>query len=615
MSKTLVVFFLFSMQLVTAQDSTRIYIGLDSVLKILSPTKLSSDFTIKDFDTSLVDWHSYVANGTDSRLNLGNFGSDVYSLELKQPIKLGFVFRSPFSQVYQHLDNVEYHNSLKPITVIDYYNGSNEEQMLALCHTQNILPNWNVGIDYTTISSTGAYFRQRTEHKNAGLSSVFNSSNGRYQLLVNGVLNNSEIQENGGILTDSLFRDNIQPNRQGIPVQLSNAANYADNRGFSVVQSFDLFGDSKSSDSVNAFSKSKVSLLQSVQYEWLWNRFDDSGASDSLFYNRFGLSTDNVGLKEFREIRQWNHSGGILLDAGLEITAKLRYEQTYYEDLVHQESFNSLFVEGGFIDLKFFETRLSADSYFGVAGLNAGNYSLNVYLDILSDTSNWALQGGVTSSRLLPRSEFWIYGNEGFGWRYDPDEVFSNEVNIKISSRVWNVSFEMKGHTIDNFTYFENDITPKQWDETLSYGQLSLRKHFDLGAFNIKLEGFYQIVSDSKGPIRVPTVWTNSGVYYENDLFKKALKLRLGADVSYFSRFKANRYLPINRTFVLQEDQEIGNYPFVDMYLTAQIKRVRVFAKLTHINQSFTGFDYYNLPDYPHFDRMVRIGASWIFIN
>ena len=607
--------FLLVAQVVTAQDSTHTYMGVDSILKVLSPTRLSGDFKASTLDTSLVDWHYYVSNGVDGQLNLGNLGSDIYNLELDQFKRNGFSWRTPYSQVYQHLSKRDYYNSIKPVTTIDYYNGSKEEQMLTLFHTQNIIPNWNVGIDYTTLSSTGAYFRQRTEHKNAALSSIFNSLNGRYQLLVDAVLNNSEVQENGGIVVDSLFQDNIQPNRQGIPVQLSNAVNYADNRGFSIDHSYDLFGKGTNSDSMSTPRRTNISLLQSVKYEWQRNRFDDSGQSDSLFYNRFGLNSDMVGLKEYRDIRQWNHSGGISMDIGFEIVSKIRYQQTFYEDLVHQVSFNSLFVEGGFVDLRLGETELSAEVDFGIGGLNAGNYSMDFSLDVMPDTPDWEVLGTFRTSRLLPNSEFWIYGNESFGWRYDPDEVFRNEINFKVSSKVWNVSLEVRGETIDNFAYFEKDITPRQWDETIAYGQIKLNKLVDLGAFNIKLEGFYQVVSDSEGPIRVPSLWTNSGIYYENDLFKKALRLRLGADISYFSRFKANRYLPINRTFVLQDDQEIGNYPFVDVYLTAQIKRVRVFAKLTHLNQSFTGFDYYNLPAYPHFDRMLRIGASWIFIN
>ncbi len=567
-------------------------------------------------DTSLQLFSQYRPFFNYPSQNLGNFGSDFKHLALSSYSKPGFTTRVPYDFYYNKLDDSGYYSTISPYTRVRYSNATKEEQIIDFVHTQNILPNWNVAVSYGSMSSTGFYFRQRTEHKVAKLSSFYQSLNKAYLLKIQAILNTSEIEENGGIDGDSLFLENLQPNRQGIPVALSNAKNNADNRGFEIDQYFRVIKSGKSDTTENIKKKRRFQLFLNhrSKFEWKYNRFDDSG-QDTTFYINNGLDSNTLGIREIREIREWNNYLGLTIESFGTLNAGIRLQSIDYKDGIYQEDFQTLLGEGDYSLLLLNKYTARFKGEYGFSGIGEGNYSLDAKVNIPFASNFLNITGLFNTSRVLPHTIYWLYGNEEFGWNYTPEDIFTNQLGLEIQSDSLDLVVKVNGYTYQNLAYFENPITPDQWNGTITAFQASIEKTFHLRALHFRLNAYYQTLSEELGPIRVPTFWTYSGLYYEQDLFKKALRLRLGADVMYMTAFKSVGYLPVNRTFYLQDDTEIGNYPFVDVYLAAQIKKVRVLAKLTHLNQSFSGYNYLNFPGYPHFDRQLRLGVNWTFLN
>ncbi len=73
--------------------------------------------------------------------------------------------------------------------------------------------------------------------------------------------------------------------------------------------------------------------------------------------------------------------------------------------------------------------------------------------------------------------------------------------------------------------------------------------------------------------------------------------------------------MPMLRSFYIQDQELVGNYPYFDFYVAAKVKSARVFVKLSHINSGFSGTGYYAAPNYPMADRMLRLGVDWTFWN
>lgn len=87
--------------------------------------------------------------------------------------------------------------------------------------------------------------------------------------------------------------------------------------------------------------------------------------------------------------------------------------------------------------------------------------------------------------------------------------------------------------------------------------------------------------------------------------------LQTGVTLKYFSAYKANAFNPLLNEFVLQDATEIGNYPILDLFINAQIRRTRLYFKIENFSSSFTGRNYYAAPNYPYRDLTVRFGLVW----
>jgi hypothetical protein len=102
-------------------------------------------------------------------------------------------------------------------------------------------------------------------------------------------------------------------------------------------------------------------------------------------------------------------------------------------------------------------------------------------------------------------------------------------------------------------------------------------------------------------------------VYYTQPLFHGAATLQPGLDFYYNTRYYADNYNPALRTFYLQDNREIGNYLYMDIFINLKIQRARFYVAYTHFNASFMGRNYYSTPTYPMQDAAFKFGIAWRF--
>jgi hypothetical protein len=119
----------------------------------------------------------------------------------------------------------------------------------------------------------------------------------------------------------------------------------------------------------------------------------------------------------------------------------------------------------------------------------------------------------------------------------------------------------------------------------------------------------------SGNDIRVPMFMGKGTVYYQNDLFKKKLRLQIGVETSYSTSYFGNAYNPALSEFHIQNEQQIGNYPFIDVFLNIRVKKLRAFFKIEHLNAGWIGYTYYQVPHYPANDLAWKFGINWAFLD
>ena len=94
--------------------------------------------------------------------------------------------------------------------------------------------------------------------------------------------------------------------------------------------------------------------------------------------------------------------------------------------------------------------------------------------------------------------------------------------------------------------------------------------------------------SSNETVLPLPQFSVYSNLYLLTKLAKKVLTVQLGADVRYFTKYNAPAYTPSIQQFHLQPENdqvEIGGYPIVNVYANLHLKRTRLFAMYSHVNQ------------------------------
>jgi hypothetical protein len=89
----------------------------------------------------------------------------------------------------------------------------------------------------------------------------------------------------------------------------------------------------------------------------------------------------------------------------------------------------------------------------------------------------------------------------------------------------------------------------------------------------------------------------------------------IGFDLFYNSAYYADAYMPPLASFYRQHEKKLGNYPFVDVSLIAQLKRLRFFLKMEHINSGWIDRNYFSVLHYPRNERSFKFGLSWTFYD
>ena len=125
----------------------------------------------------------------------------------------------------------------------------------------------------------------------------------------------------------------------------------------------------------------------------------------------------------------------------------------------------------------------------------------------------------------------------------------------------------------------------------------------------------YQEVSQNDAVLNVPQIVMRNTLYYNNYFFKKALFLQTGVTFNYFTKYYGNDYNPVIAEAFIQNQKKIGAFPMLDFFINARIRQTRIFLKAEHFNSGFTGNTFYNAPNYPYRDFMIRFGLVWNFFQ
>ena len=122
----------------------------------------------------------------------------------------------------------------------------------------------------------------------------------------------------------------------------------------------------------------------------------------------------------------------------------------------------------------------------------------------------------------------------------------------------------------------------------------------------------YQHSSSAALPLPALTLYNN--LYYHGT-WVKALDVQMGVDMRFFTKYYAPILNPALGQFCVQNAEQVGNYPVMNVYANFYVKHIRLklFAQYQHFNASFMNKQYFGMPNYPMAPDMFRAGLSWHF--
>lgn len=265
----------------------------------------------------------------------------------------------------------------------------------------------------------------------------------------------------------------------------------------------------------------------------------------------------------------------------------------------------------------------------GVAGVNAGEIHVDGGIDVnfplWKDTMTLAASGFYHHEK--PSFYYRHYQGRHFWW--DDDDLsmvdhfrVQGVLRYQKTRTTLRVAFdEMKNYTYFATTYTTSDagrlanaVEVRQAGDPISVFTAELKQDFTLGPLNWETVGTVQKSTNEDAlPLPLVNVYTNLYLRFK---IAHVLKCDFGADVRYFTKYKAPDYVPAIGQYAVQANDvktEIGNYPLVNVYANFHLKHTRFFAMMSHVNASSGG--YFFAPHYPLNGRVFRFGVSWNFFN
>ncbi|MBQ7441852.1 MAG: hypothetical protein IJV52_10170 [Prevotella sp.] len=254
-----------------------------------------------------------------------------------------------------------------------------------------------------------------------------------------------------------------------------------------------------------------------------------------------------------------------------------------------------------------------------------GSADLNV--KILGDTAQLAVKAYL--HRLNPTFYQRHFHSKHAWWDKGLEKETRTRLEAMLSYQKTRTKIRVAFDDMKNYTYFSNQYTITddfgRKDNTVAVNQhagnlslltLQLMQDISLGLFTWESVVTYQKCSKTN-VLPVPDLNIYSNLYLRF-MIAKVLRIDLGADVRYFTKYYAPDYSPLLGQFVVQDHGDnnikVGGYPIVNVYANMHLKHTRFFVMMTHVNAGDGGNRFFT-PHYPLNGMLLRLGVSWNFFN
>ena len=351
-----------------------------------------------------------------------------------------------------------------------------------------------------------------------------------------------------------------------------------------------------------------------------------STPDENAYYNKQGVSRDSTTAFSVKNVFGIALLEGFNRYAKAGLTGYISHKFSRY-DLMNADSMTvdrfteqEIYVGGELAKRQGKTLHYSIDGEVGIMDKAMGQFRVNGNMDLnfrlWKDTVNLIVRGFVKNT--LPSFYMRHYHSNLHVWDNDNmEKEFRTRVEGELNIDRWGTNLRAGVENVKNYTYLNQKAVPEQNSGNIQILSATLKQNFRAGIFHLDNEVTWQ-KSSNETVLPLPQFSVYSNLYLLTKLAKKVLTVQLGADVRYFTKYNAPAYTPSIQQFHLQPENdqvEIVGYPIVNVYANLHLKRTRLFAMYSHVNQGMGTRNSFLVPHYPINPSLLRIGVSWNFYD
>lgn len=567
-------------------------------------------------DTLIRDFHHYAPyfQSGYTLQDLGNIATASRPIFFEVPEQIGVTSGFTVYDRYWEARKIKYYDTKSPYTNLHLGLGGIGRSITNVSFARNINPRWNFGFNYR-----GYYIDKQVQRQGKGDRNVrsvyydiftsYESRDSTYWLFLNFARNRHQVQEYGGVLVGDTYdraeffqqnarRTLTQAEARELRLNLHLFHQYRVGSGLQVYHKFDRYRQG------NDF-------------------YDTPGSEPPGYYEHIEIDSANT-IDESRFVTVRNEAGikGNLLKLfynGYYAIRNFNMDYMYLDDdTLHVRTSGAEHYLGG-------RMMLRLDSLMTLSGwvefMDNGNFRIEGDL-----RSRW-LEASLKQNQFEPgfvqqayRGSFNVWNNS-----FSPVNVTQLSGYLHYRSKALHVSPGMTLTRMNNYVYFNEDTSRVQHVMPVQAGgshvmfSPELRLSLTFGRMTLRTRAKYtSLLENSEGAMKIPELFVNAQLAYENIHFGGNLELHTGVEVHWQSAYDALGYAPELQQFYVQDPRiafRSNAFPLVDVFVNAKIKRGRIFVKYHNLIQAFTGEGYFPTPYYPGQKNVVDFGFDWSFYD
>jgi len=578
--------------------TTTTYTYIDDI-KLNRKTKFYPDTSIIDFEK-----FTYMSVYDNKLQDLGNIATSTKPMYYTPPSVIGRTSGFYSYDLYSlPVEDIHLYDTRSPYTSIYAIFAGGNRNITRINHSQSIKPNWNFGLNLQWLTMNKQYSSTgRGDNQVEGLSyngyMYYWNKDSSYFIMGAISRMNHEIAESGGVDTTDFENINDFFDFDNIDVNLEYAKSselkvqYYLYQQYQVKKLFAIYNEFERTLTSNYFTDENLS--------------EDGDYFDQILFNE----TQTYQKNKFRDLTNEAGIKGDLKKAFYNAYYRYRYIEFVHPYLPEIEKRTEGYLGGSL--------RYDNDSsyYLMVAGelMNNGNHQLSA----IYENRFWEL----SYKRLMydPGSIHERYFSNHYEWYNDFGAVQSDNFKalFKVPLKMITIKPYFNLSMVKNYIYFDTDKMPSQATGFAQLYSPGIDFNIDFGKYlhwvNTFIYTFKTGEEEAQDVFRIPSIFVNSNLYFSKMMFNEKMLMTFGLNTHYQSNYFADGYDPVTQQFYVQNDFEIPSYFLADVYVNIQIKTVKLFLKMSYINQK-NQKGYFATPDYPGQPKNLDLGLSWMFYD